>query len=127
MNNPAKQKTYFFCGIGGSGMMPLAAILAKKGNRIIGSDRGRDKGDSPDKFKSLEKLGIELLPQDGSGVQGDMLVVSSAVEDSVPDVAAAKSKNIPIKKRAEILADLFNSYKTGISIAGTSVNPLSQA
>ncbi|MGB4106865.1 MAG: Mur ligase domain-containing protein [Alphaproteobacteria bacterium] len=115
-----KNKTYFFCGIGGSGMMPLAAILVKQGARIIGSDRAYDKGDSKDKFARLEKLGIRLVPQDGKHVEGDALIVSSAIEDSIPDVAAARAKNIPILKRAELLAQLFNAHETRIAVAGTS-------
>ncbi len=114
------QKSYFFCGIGGSGMMPLAAILARQGARIIGSDRAYDRGDSKDKFARLEKLGIELVPQDGKHVEGDALIVSSAIEDSIPDVAAARTKNIPILKRAELLAQLFNAHETKIAVAGTS-------
>jgi UDP-N-acetylmuramate--alanine ligase len=113
-------KTYFFCGIGGSGMMPLAAILRAQGANVIGSDRAHDRGDSKDKFARLEKLGIKLVPQDGKHVTGDALIVSSAIEDSIPDVAAAKAKNIPILKRAELLAQLFNAHETKIAIAGTS-------
>ncbi len=102
-------------------MMPLAAILALGGACVRGSDRGYDRGDSPDKFKSLRSLGIQLLPQDGSGVaEDDTLVVSSAVEDSIPDIAAAKVKNIPIVKRAELLAELFNKADLRIAVAGTS-------
>ncbi len=121
----SNSKTYFFCGIGGSGMMPLAAIAAQKGHRILGSDRAYDRGDSPAKFASLKKLGVVLHPQDGSGVTANFqslhaLVISSAVEDSIPDVAAAKAKNIPIIKRAELLAEMFNSYHTRVAVAGTS-------
>jgi UDP-N-acetylmuramate--alanine ligase len=116
----ATQKTYFFCGIGGSGMMPLAAILVAQGATVHGSDRAYDKGDSPAKFKKLQDMGITLHPQDGSGVQGDALVVSSAVEDSIPDVKAAKEKGMPIIKRAELLAELFNAAEIKIAIAGTS-------
>ncbi len=115
------RKSYFFCGIGGSGMSPLAAIIVSRGSRAAGSDRARDRGDSPDKFRALESLGIKLFPQDGSGVKDiDALVVSTAIEDSIPDVKAAKDKNIPIIRRAELLASLFNESKTGIAVAGTS-------
>ena len=115
-------KTYFFCGIGGSGMSALAVIFARKGFRVLGSDRSRDQGQSPDKFAALEKLGILLSPQNGSGLNPsvDALIVSSAVEDSIPDVAAAKAQGIPIYKRAELLAEIFNESETGISVAGTS-------
>jgi len=114
-------KSYFFCGIGGSGMSALALILVNKGHKVSGSDRGRDKGDSPDKFRAFEKAGIKLFPQDGSGITSaiDVLVVSSAVEDSVPDVKRALELNIPIQKRAALLAELVNAMR-GITIGGTS-------
>ncbi len=112
---------YFFCGIGGSGMSALAAILKQKGHEVSGSDRGRDNGDSPEKFTLLERQGIKLFPQDGSGIDDniDILVVSSAVEDSIPDVRAALVRDIPVRKRAEVLAGLFNGMR-GIAVGGTS-------
>ncbi len=81
-----------------------------------------DKGETPEKFAAIAAQGITLYPQDGSGLSADMkmLVVSSAVEDTIPDVRAAKDKNIPIKKRAEVLADLLNAAKLSIAIGGTS-------
>lgn len=113
---------YFFCGIGGSGMMPLALYLQALGHKVSGSDRSRDQGATPTKFVQLEEQGIHLWPQDGSGIQQgvDALVVSSAIESSIPDVAAALQNKIPVRKRAEILAGLFNAVKTGIAVAGTS-------
>lgn len=121
MNSILPSKTYFFCGIGGSGMMPLALILQSKGHTIIGSDRAYDQGASPEKFNLLTSKGVSLFPQDGSGLaNADFLVVSGAIEDTVPDVAAAKAKGIAIKTRAEILSSLFNDAPCGISIAGTS-------
>lgn len=115
-------KTYFFCGIGGSGMMPLALMLAAQGKNVAGSDRSHDAGQSPDKFAALEKAGIALYPQDGSGIVKniDALIVSAAIEDSIPDIAQALAQNIPVFKRAELLADLLNAAPCGISVAGTS-------
>lgn len=115
-------KTYFFCGIGGSGMMPLAVLLGKKGMRVIGSDRSYDQGSSPDKFQSLKDQDIELFPQDGHGITQDVdvLVVSSAIEQSIPDVRAAMDAGLPIIKRGESLAELFNSAFEKIAVAGTS-------
>ncbi len=115
-------KTYLFCGVGGSGMSALALICAQQRHNVFGSDRSYDQGQSPDKFAELEKQGIKLVPQDGSGVtEGlDALVVSSAIEETIPDVAAAKAKNVPIIKRAELLAQMFNAVQIGISVAGTS-------
>src|SRR3546814_7294630 len=88
----AENKSYFFCGIGGSGMLPLAMIVAARGAKVSGSDRSRDQGRTPEKFAWLQKQGIEFFPQDGSGPQaGQTLVASAAIEDSVPDVAAANA------------------------------------
>lgn len=103
-------------------MMPLALILQARGAIISGSDRSYDQGQTPDKFEQLQGLGVRLHPQDGSGVTADIdyLVVSGAIEDTVPDVASAKKHAIDIKTRATILATLFNSFSQSISVAGTS-------
>jgi len=120
MNKPLR--TYFFCGIGGSGMMPLAVLLKKQGHKIIGSDRSYDQGKTPDKFQALKDIGIKIFPQDGSGVTKnvDELVVSSAVENTIPDVKSALDFDIPIIKRGQLLAQSFNSVEHKIAIAGTS-------
>ena len=52
---------YFFCGIGGSGMLPLAAILRAGGARVAGSDRSLDAGRLASKFDYLKSLGISLV------------------------------------------------------------------
>lgn len=112
---------YFFSGIGGSGMWPLAQILKGQGRLVAGSDRARDQGRTPEKFAAMEAMGIPLSLQDGTGPQvGDTLVISSAVEDTVPDVVAARTLGLPIIKRAALLADLFNGYKHRVAVAGTS-------
>jgi UDP-N-acetylmuramate--alanine ligase len=114
-------KSYFFCGIGGSGMLPLAMIVAARGAKVAGSDRSRDQDRSPDKFAWLERQGITLFAQDGSGIAaGQTLVASAAVEDSVPDVAAATALGLPRLTRAELNAALFNAAAQGIGIGGTS-------
>jgi UDP-N-acetylmuramate--alanine ligase len=115
-------RPYFFCGIGGSGMLPLALILRAGGIRVMGSDRALDQGRLKEKFDYLRGNGIELFAQDGSGVtSGDMIVVtSSAVEDTVPDVRAAWQKGAKLTLRAELLAELFNSAPNAIGVAGTS-------
>ena len=84
-------KSYFLVGIGGSGMMPLAMILAGRGATVAGSDRSLDAGRLPAKFDALQALGIALHPQDGSGiVSADQIVVASAaIEDTVADIVAA--------------------------------------
>jgi UDP-N-acetylmuramate--alanine ligase len=116
------QDDYFFCGIGGSGMLPLAMIVQARGNRIEGSDRSRDQGRTPDKFAWLEAHGVALHPQDGSGVtRADQIVVATgAIEDTVPDIGAAKAVGATIKTRPQLLSELFNAAPTSIGVAGTS-------
>ena len=113
---------WFFCGIGGSGMLPLALILHGAGAQIAGSDRSRDQGRTPEKFAWLESLGLELFPQDGSGISSaaQTLVASAAVEDTVPEMIRAKQLGCPRMSRAELLAALFNAAPAGIAIGGTS-------
>jgi UDP-N-acetylmuramate--alanine ligase len=114
--------SYFFCGIGGSGMLPLASIVRAQGAEVAGSDRALDQGRTAAKFEYLRSLGIRLYPQDGSGlVSGEqVLVASAAVEESVPDVQAARRLGCERVTRAELLARLFNSAETAIAVGGTS-------
>lgn len=116
------RRPFFFCGIGGSGMLPLACILNARGARIAGSDRSRDQGRTPEKFAWLEAQGIALYPQDGSGVTSadQVLVASAAIEDSVPEVARARDLGCLRASRAELLSALFNAAPAGIAIGGTS-------
>ena len=113
---------WFFCGIGGSGMLPLALILKGQGAQVAGSDRSRDQGRTPEKFAWLESLGFELFPQDGSGMTSadQTLVASAAVEDTVPEVVRARDLGCARMSRAELLATLFNAAPFGIAIGGTS-------
>ena len=115
-------KSYFFVGIGGSGMMPLAMILSARGETVAGSDRALDAGRVPAKFDALRDRGIALFPQDGSGiVSADQVVVASAaVEESVPDIVAANRVGAARMTRAELNAALFNAAVLPIGVAGTS-------
>src|SRR3954469_2686731 len=111
----------FFSGIGGSGMLPLASIVRAGGARVAGSDRSLDAGRTPHKFDYLRSLGIQLFPQDGSGLQqGTTLVTSAAVEDSVPDVVRAKELGLAHLTRPEFLARLLNDAQRSVAIGGTS-------
>lgn len=117
-----KKSPLFFCAIGGSGMLPLALTMKARGADVRGSDRSRDQGRTPERFAFIEKQGIALFPQDGSGITNDLarFVVSTAVEKTVPDYEAALKKKIPIVHRAQLLAEIFNAAKSGIAVAGTS-------
>ncbi len=113
---------WFFCGIGGSGMLPLALILHGQGAEVAGSDRSRDQGRTPEKFAWLESLGFALHPQDGSGIVSaeQTLVASAAVEDTVPEVVRANELGCPRMTRAQLLAELFNAAPESIAVGGTS-------
>ena len=115
-------KSYFFCGIGGSGMLPLALIVQGRGHRVAGSDRSLDQGRLAPKFDFLKRRGIGLFPQDGSGLAGadQILVTSAAVEETVPDVVKAKALGAARTGRPELLAELFNAAPSGIAVGGTS-------
>jgi UDP-N-acetylmuramate--alanine ligase len=113
---------YFFCGIGGSGMTPLALIIQARGGRVEGSDRSLDQGRNSARFDFLRARGMLLHPQDGSGIKraNQILVTSTAVEETVPDVQAARRIGVAITTRANLLAQLFNRAALGIGVAGTS-------
>ncbi len=117
-----KNKSYFFCGIGGSGMLPLASIVRDAGANVAGSDRALDQGRLGPKFEWLQSLGIDLFAQDGSGlVSGDqILIASAAIEDSVPDIAKANALGCKRMTRAELLAELFNAAQRSVAVGGTS-------
>lgn len=111
----------FFSGIGGSGMLPLASIVRAGGAKVAGSDRSLDAGRTPHKFDYLRSLGIQLFPQDGSGLQPGMtLVTSAAVEPNVPDVVRAKELGLVHLTRPEFLASLLNSAQRSVAVGGTS-------
>ncbi|TRD12440.1 UDP-N-acetylmuramate--alanine ligase [Erythrobacter insulae] len=115
-------RPFFFCGIGGSGMLPLAQIAHGFGHQIAGSDRSRDQGRTPEKFGWLADNGYALYPQDGTGItdKDQILIASAAVEDTVPEVKRAKELGCVRMTRAELLSMLFNEAGYSIAIGGTS-------
>ena len=115
-------RSYFFCGVGGSGMTPLALIVGARGAEVAGSDRALDQGRNPERFAFLKSRGVALFAQDGSGLTSadQTLVVSAAVEETIPDVQAARRLGAPIVTRAQLLAELVNASPVSVGIAGTS-------
>ncbi|MEL7218711.1 MAG: Mur ligase family protein, partial [Pseudomonadota bacterium] len=115
-------RPFFFCGIGGSGMLPLAQIVNGVGHAVAGSDRSKDQGRTPEKFGWLESNGFDLFPQDGSGLTSSdqILVASAAVEDTVPEVVRAKELGCERMSRADLNSAFFNQAGYSIAIGGTS-------
>ncbi len=105
-----------FVGIGGIGMSSIAEILISRGFTVSGSDRA--KSDITDR---LESIGAAIY--EGHAAENvkdvDVLVYSSAVAESNPEVKAAIERNIPVIKRSEMLAETMRMQKYGIGIAGT--------
>jgi UDP-N-acetylmuramate--alanine ligase len=119
--DPCGEGRFHYAGLGGAGMSALAQFQVMIGGRASGSDRAFDRGERATLRAQLERLGIEVLPQDGSGLSPDCaaLVVSTAVEDQVPDVVAARALDIPIIHRSELLAHFVAAYRS-IAVTGTS-------
>jgi len=120
-----------FAGIAGSGMSGLAQFHAQAGGPTTGSDRAFDQGNRQDIRSRLEDLDIGILPQDGTflaaaepggccaGQTCAAVVVSTAVEDRVPDMAVAREHGIPVLHRSELLARYVATHRT-IAVSGTS-------
>ncbi|MBX2925305.1 MAG: UDP-N-acetylmuramate--alanine ligase [Chitinophagaceae bacterium] len=116
-----KTDNFFFIGIAGTGMSALAQYLAGYGKKVSGSDRYFVKGAENDTRAKLEAEGINCFAQNGEGITDhtQLVVVSTAVEDTVPEVQKAKQLNIPIIKRSALLALIAKTRKT-IAVGGTS-------
>lgn len=111
----------FFMGVAGTGMSALAQYLQGIGKTVSGSDRQFSPGAQSSTQRLLEEAGISCFPQDGSGLSRDteLVVVSTAIEPSVPEVQLAVEWGIPILKRSALLAAVASSRRT-IAVGGTS-------
>ncbi|MDC0973093.1 UDP-N-acetylmuramate--L-alanine ligase [Luminiphilus sp.] len=104
-----------FVGIGGSGMSGIAEVLAGLNYQVSGSDIAENSS-----IDRLRGLGISVaIGHKASHVEGaDVLVVSSAINESNPEIKAARELRIPIVPRAEMLAELMR-YRFSVAVAGT--------
>jgi UDP-N-acetylmuramate--alanine ligase len=121
VNSINEFKNPFFIGIAGSGMSALAQYLQWTGKSVSGSDRFFKNDEPNDTKEKLEAEGIKCFVQNGEGitVNTDLVVVSTAIEDTVVEVQKAKELKIPVLKRSELLALIAASKKT-IAVGGTS-------
>jgi UDP-N-acetylmuramate--alanine ligase len=104
-----------FVGIGGAGMSGIAEVMLNLGYRISGSDRR-----SGQVIEQLRAQGAEIvIGHNAANIAGaDAVVISSAVKEDNPEVAAARAERIPVVPRAEMLAELMR-FRFGIAVAGT--------
>lgn len=114
-------KNPFFIGVAGVGMSAIAQYLQGNGKNVSGSDRYFHPDEYNKTKEQLENEGIKCFLQDGSGItaETDLVVVSTAIEDTVYEVKKAIELGIPIIKRSQLLAMIAKSKKT-IAVAGTS-------
>ena len=104
-----------FIGIGGAGMSGIAEVLLNEGYKISGSDIAESAV-----TQRLAKAGAKVfIGHAAENTQGASVVVaSSAIDDSNPEVAAAKAARIPVIQRAQMLAEIMR-FRHGIAVAGT--------
>lgn len=104
-----------FVGVGGAGMCGIAEVLANQGYTVSGSDLR----ESP-VLTRLRQCGITVAIGHGEeNVAGaDVLVVSTAVDETNPEIRWAHEHRVPVVRRAEMLAELMR-FRHGIAVAGT--------
>ena len=104
-----------FVGIGGSGMSGIAEVMLSLGYAVQGSDLKSNK-----QTKRLENLGATVFIGHASDNirDADAVVVSSAVDETNPEVAAAREQLMPVVSRAEMLAELMR-FRYSVAVAGT--------
>jgi len=106
-------KAVHLMGVGGAGMSGIARVLQGHGRTVSGCDR------SPSAIEELRAEGIDVkLGHDPAHLHGDMeVIVSSAVSDDEPELAAARRRGLRVRHRADVLADIVASAD-GICVAG---------
>lgn len=110
-----KNTKIHFVGIGGIGMSGIAEVLISLGYNVSGSDVALSQN-----VQKLKNLGAEIhIGHKAENLNGVTVVVyTSAVNESNPEISRARAENIPIIRRAEMLAELMR-LKYGLAVAGT--------
>jgi UDP-N-acetylmuramate--alanine ligase len=109
------RRTVHLVGVGGAGMSGLARLLLAAGHRVTGSDRSESAT-----LEALRELGAEVWAgHDGARLgRPDLVVASTAIRATNPELVAARILDIPVLGRAQLLA-LLMAGKVGIAVAGT--------
>ena len=115
MDRMRRINTVHFVGIGGSGMSGIAEVMLSLGYQVQGSDLRNNA-----QTRRLSGLGASvIIGHEAGNVRGaDVVVVSSAVRDSNPEVVEAHARRLPVVQRAEMLAELMR-FRYSIAVAGT--------
>jgi UDP-N-acetylmuramate--alanine ligase len=115
MKMPRNIGPVHFVGIGGIGMSGIAEILHDQGYKV----RGSDSAENPN-VQRLRSMGIEVeIGQRAENLKdAAVVVISSAIKKGNPELAAARSRGLPVVRRAEMLAEIMR-FKNAIAIGGT--------
>lgn len=119
-NMKATARRVHLIGVGGIGMRGLARMLVAGGVQVTGSDRDFDRRRNLALAETLQRAGVRIFPQDGSGVtaETDRVVYSTAIESGNPDLLSAQRLNIPQLHRSEALWELIRDRRT-VAVAGS--------
>jgi UDP-N-acetylmuramate--alanine ligase len=114
-------KNFFFIGIAGTGMSAIAQYLNGVGKQVSGSDRLFGSNTKIEIEQQFESMGINCFFQDGSGItdQTQVVVISTAIEESNVELQKARQQGLTVVKRSELLAAISSEKKT-IAVGGTS-------
>ncbi|MGN0692053.1 MAG: UDP-N-acetylmuramate--L-alanine ligase [Oscillospiraceae bacterium] len=111
------KKHIHFIGVGGSGMYPLAQILRSKGYYVTGSDNNET-----ETLKAVRDAGVIVYPlgQRAENIEGaDLIVYTSAVMETNPELAAARNSGVQLLERAELLGIITGDYPNAVCVSGT--------
>ncbi len=116
-----RHKPLHFIGVGGIGMSALAGILAARGYRVSGSDPRRNPV-----IEQLEAAGVAVHRQQAATIDAllaaadaaPVVVISTAVPESNPELAAARAAGLEVLHRSDVLAALINGQPS-IAVAGS--------
>jgi UDP-N-acetylmuramate--alanine ligase len=112
---PGELGAIHFVGIGGIGMSGIAEVLLNLGYRVQGSDLKATKITD-----RLEKLGATIFvgQKAGNVAEAEVVVISSAIKPGNPELEEARRRQLPVVRRAEMLAELMR-LRSNIAVAGT--------
>jgi len=115
MKMPRNIGPVHFVGIGGIGMSGIAEILHNQNYKVHGSDTAESAN-----VQRLRAMGIDVKVGHAAENLGDaaVVVISSAIKKGNPELAAARTRGLPVVRRAEMLAEIMR-FKNAVAIAGT--------
>lgn len=121
MESYEKYNHFFFIGIAGTGMSAIAQYLKGVGKQVSGSDRLFNSETKWPIQEQFEQQGIHCYLQDASGITPDIdvVVISTAIEESNIELQKAQSSGIPVVKRSGLLSSISETKRT-IAVGGTS-------